>query len=147
MKTKSGLKSLNSLRCTGGTDTGQSALWCAIMEERSITKGRNESCGRKSWMFPKKQFERRRLWLNDGSCVRLRPEYRNHGRSYDFIENKLTNSWKARWLNIIDESVWPTYPGSNGGIQRSLWFCRRLWWLRGCPVYMRSDNGSEFTAH
>ena len=27
---------------------------------------------------PQKQKPRGRLWLNDGSCVRLRPEHRNH---------------------------------------------------------------------
>ena len=26
----------------------------------------------------KRQKKRRRLWLNDGSCIRLRPEYRDH---------------------------------------------------------------------
>ena len=34
---------------------------------------------------PQKQPKRRRLWLNDGSCIRLRPEYRNHVWSYDFV--------------------------------------------------------------
>jgi putative transposase len=27
---------------------------------------------------PARQLKRGRLWLNDGSCVRLRPEYSNH---------------------------------------------------------------------
>ena len=34
---------------------------------------------------PAKQPKRRRLWLNDGSCVRRRPEYKNHVWSYDFV--------------------------------------------------------------
>ena len=29
--------------------------------------------------------QRSRLWLNDGSCIRLRPEHKNHVRSYDFM--------------------------------------------------------------
>ena len=53
--------------------------------------------------LPQKQPKRRRLWLNDGSCIRLRPEYKNHVWSYDFIEDKLSNGKKVRWLNIIDE--------------------------------------------
>ena len=52
---------------------------------------------------PKKQPKRKRLWLNDGSCVRLRPEYKNHVWSYDFVTDQLENKKKLRWLNIIDE--------------------------------------------
>ena len=32
---------------------------------------------------PQKQPKRGRLWLNDGSCVRLRPTHTNHVWSYD----------------------------------------------------------------
>ena len=35
---------------------------------------------------PQKQRPRRRLWLNDGSCVRLRPEHRNHVWSYEMYQ-------------------------------------------------------------
>ena len=51
---------------------------------------------------PQKQPKRRRLWLNNGSCIRLRPEHQNHVWSYDFVEDKLSNKRKVRWLNIID---------------------------------------------
>ena len=34
---------------------------------------------------PKKQKKRRRLWLNDGSYIRLRPEYPDHVWSFDFV--------------------------------------------------------------
>jgi len=37
---------------------------------------------------PKKQPKRSRLWFNDGSCLRLRPEYKNHVWTYDFVEDK-----------------------------------------------------------
>lgn len=33
---------------------------------------------------PQKQPERGHLWLNDGSCIRLRPEHRDRVWSYDF---------------------------------------------------------------
>ena len=36
---------------------------------------------------PIKQPKKGRRWLNDGSCVRLRPEYRNHVWSYDFVHH------------------------------------------------------------
>lgn len=50
-----------------------------------------------------RQKKRRRLWLNDGSCIRLRPEYRDHVWSYDIIEDKTHNGKKFRILNIMDE--------------------------------------------
>ena len=37
---------------------------------------------------PQRQPKRRRLWLNDGSCLRLRPQYRNHVWSYDFVAER-----------------------------------------------------------
>src|SRR5450631_4030017 len=40
---------------------------------------------REGLKIPKKQKPRRRLWFNDGSCVRLRPERANHVWSYDFV--------------------------------------------------------------
>jgi putative transposase len=39
---------------------------------------------REGLKVPAKQPKRGRLWLNDGSCVRHRPEYSNHVWSYDF---------------------------------------------------------------
>jgi putative transposase len=41
---------------------------------------------REGLKVPQKQKPRGRLWLNDGSCIRLRPEHRNHVWSYDFVE-------------------------------------------------------------
>lgn len=52
---------------------------------------------------PHKQPKRGRLWLNDSSCVRLRPEYPNHVWSYDFVEDRTYNGRKIRVLNVIDE--------------------------------------------
>ena len=53
--------------------------------------------------IPKKQPKRKRLWLNDGSCIRLRPEYKHYVWSYDFVNDQIENKKKIRWLNIIDE--------------------------------------------
>lgn len=49
---------------------------------------------REGLKVPQKQPKKGRLWLNDGSCVRLRPEYRNHIWSYDFVPCN-TNDGKA----------------------------------------------------
>ena len=40
---------------------------------------------REGLKVPKRQKPRGRLWLNDGSCMRLRPERTNHVWSYDFV--------------------------------------------------------------
>lgn len=52
---------------------------------------------------PQKQAKKRRLWLNDGSCVRLRPERPNHVWSYDFVQDRTQDGRVFRTLNIIDE--------------------------------------------
>jgi transposase InsO family protein len=52
---------------------------------------------------PSKQPKRGRLWLNDGSCIRLRAEHRNHVWSYDFVEDRTHEGRKYRMLNVVDE--------------------------------------------
>ena len=58
---------------------------------------------REGLKVPAKQPKRKRLWLNDGSCIRLRPEHPNHVWSYDFVEDRTHDGRKYRMLNIIDE--------------------------------------------
>ena len=53
--------------------------------------------------IPKKQPKRGRLYLNDGSCIRLRPLYRNHVWSYDFVADTLVGGMGIRMLTVIDE--------------------------------------------
>ena len=51
-----------------------------------VSDGRIERLWRREGLkVPLKQPKKGRLWLNDGSCIRLRPEYRNHVWSYDFV--------------------------------------------------------------
>jgi len=52
---------------------------------------------------PQKQPKRRRLWLNDGSCIRLRPTHRNHVWSYDFVMDRTSDGRPIRMLTIVDE--------------------------------------------
>lgn len=98
---------------------------------------------------PKKQPKRSRLWLNDGSCIRLRPEYRNHVWSYDFVTDQLINQKKIRWLNIIDEysrvCVF-SEPRVNWTHQDIMEVLADCFILHGIPTHMRSDNGPEFIA-
>jgi transposase InsO family protein len=58
---------------------------------------------REGLKVPQKQPKKGRLWLNDGSCVRLRPEHPNHVWSYNFVEGHTHNGRRFRMLNIIDE--------------------------------------------
>lgn len=51
-----------------------------------------------------KQPKRRQLWLNDGSCIRLRPEYPGLVWAYDFVEGRTHDGRKFRILTIIDEA-------------------------------------------
>jgi putative transposase len=98
---------------------------------------------------PPKQPKRGRLWLNDGSCIRLRPEYPNHVWSYDFMQDRTHNGVAFRILNIIDEY---TRECLQVRVERHLSHeevLEELAWLfctRGIPNHIRSDNGPEFTA-
>jgi putative transposase len=99
--------------------------------------------------LPQKQPKKRRLWMNDGSCVRLRPDHKNHVWSYDFIEDKLSNGRRVRWLNIIDEFehiCLASIPQRSWGHKDIIDILSGLFIMRGNPEYLRSDNGSEFTA-
>jgi transposase InsO family protein len=52
---------------------------------------------------PQKQPKRGRLWLTDGSCVRLQPCWPNHVWSYDFVMARTHDGKAFRMLSIIDE--------------------------------------------
>ena len=52
---------------------------------------------------PKKQPKRGRLWLNDGSCIRLRPLHKNHVWSYDFVAARTSDGRAVKMLTVIDE--------------------------------------------
>jgi putative transposase len=98
---------------------------------------------------PQKQPKRGRLWLNDGSVVRLRPLFPKHVWSYDFMEDRTHNGVKFRILNVIDEY---TRECLAVKVSRRLTshdvvgVLTDLFIERGVPVHIRSDNGSEFIA-
>jgi len=98
---------------------------------------------------PKKQPKRGRLWLNDGSCIRLRPTHKNHVWSYDFVAARTQDGRALRMLTVIDEY---TRQGLAIVVERRLksddvLFClAELFIKHGAPQYIRSDNGPEFTA-
>lgn len=98
---------------------------------------------------PKKQRKRGRLWLNDGSGVRLRPEHRDHVWSYDFVQARTHDGRAFRMLTVIDEYTRECLAIDVARDLRSDDVLERLAWLmatRGVPGHIRSDNGAEFTA-
>ena len=104
---------------------------------------------REGLKVPQKQPKRGRLWLNDGSCVRLRPEYPNHVWSYDFVEDRTHNGRKYRMLNVIDEFTRECLAIRVNRKLRStdvIDVLSDLFILRGVPGHIRSDNGPEFIA-
>jgi putative transposase len=104
---------------------------------------------REGLKVPSKQPKRGRLWLADGSCVRLRAERPNHVWSYDFVEDRTHEGRKYRMLNIVDEF---SHECLAIRIDRKLNstavidVLSDLFILRGVPAYVRSDNGPEFVA-
>ena len=95
---------------------------------------------------PQKQPKRGRLWLNDGSCVRLRPTHRNHVWSYDFVAERTHDGRPLRLLTVMDE-----YSRECLAIVVERRLCADdvleclagLFVRHGVPEYIRSDNGSE----
>jgi len=104
---------------------------------------------REGLKVPKKQPKRGRLWLNDGSCVRLRPEHIDHVWSYDFVMDRTENGRAFKILNIIDEytrECLATLVDRKLKSEDVLDKLFNLFVFRGIPEHIRSDNGSEFTA-
>lgn len=98
---------------------------------------------------PPKQPKRKRLWLNDGSCVRLRASHPNHVWAYDFVEHRTHDGRKFRLLCVVDEF---TRESLAIRIRRKLnsldviQALSDLFLMRGVPEHIRSDNGPEFIA-
>ena len=98
---------------------------------------------------PKKQPKRARLWLNDGSCVRLRPTHRNHVWSYDFVMDRTHGGRPIKILTLIDEysrqclALVVDRSFKSDDVLHAL---SNLFLIYGIPENIRSDNGPEFTA-
>jgi len=104
---------------------------------------------REGLKVPKKQRPRGRLWLNDGSCVRLRPERPNHVWSYDFVSARTHDGRTIRMLTLIDEFTRECLAirvARRLGRYEVIEALADVMLFRGIPKNIRSDNGSEFVA-
>ena len=104
---------------------------------------------REGLKVPARQPKRGRLWLNDGSCVRLRPEHPNHVWAYDFVEDRTRDGRKLRLLNVVDEFTRECLAirvGRTLGSADVIDVLADLFIARGTPGFVRSDNGGEFVA-
>ncbi len=104
---------------------------------------------REGLKVPMKQPRKGRLWLNDGSCIRLRPRHVENVWSYDFVHHRTEDGRAYRTLNIIDEfsreclAIRVKRKLNSTDVIDAL---TDLFIFRGVPAYIRSDNGPEFNA-
>jgi putative transposase len=104
---------------------------------------------REGLKVPARQPKKGRLWLEDGSCIRLRPDHRDHVWSYDFVEDRTHDGRKFRALNVVDEftreclAIRVSRKLNSTDVIDVL---SDLFILRGVPGHIRSDNGPEFIA-
>ncbi len=99
--------------------------------------------------MPQKQPKRRRLWLNDGARVRLRPQYKDHVWSYDFVADRTSDGRSFRMLTLIDEHTRECLAidvARNLKSEDVLERLSELFVCHGVPKYICSDKGPEFTA-
>jgi len=98
---------------------------------------------------PAKQPKRKRLWLHDGSCIRLRPSWENHVRAYDFVQARTCNGKAFRILVVIDEysrKCLALFVARTIKAERVMHVLADLFIKHGVPDNLRSDNGPEFVA-
>jgi putative transposase len=130
-----GYKTITDMLRLEGWDAGKDRVYSIWREE--------------GLKVPQKQPKRARLWFADGSCIRLRPQHRNHVWSYDFVSEKTHDGRPFRILNIIDEHTrecLATYVARRIRSQDVIFVLADLFIEHGVPQHIRSDNGPEFIA-
>lgn len=104
---------------------------------------------REGLKVPQKQPKRKRLWLDESSCVRLRPTHRDHVWSYDFVMTRTHDGRVVKMLTVIDEysreclAIKVARKLTSQDVIEQL---ADLFISRGLPEHIRSDNGPEFAA-
>jgi transposase InsO family protein len=110
----------------------------------AVNKKRVERIWRREGLkVPRRQPKKGRLWLNDGSCLRLRPERPNHVWAYDFVEDRTHDRRKFRMLCVVDEFTREALAikvDRKLGSAEVLETLAELMLQRGVPAHIRSDN-------
>ena len=104
---------------------------------------------REGLKVPRRQPKRGRLWLNGGSCIRLRPERANHVWAYDFVEDRTRDGRRFRMLCVVDEFTRECLAirvARKLGAADVIDVLSDLFIARGTPAHVRSDQGPEFVA-
>jgi transposase InsO family protein len=104
---------------------------------------------REGLKVPKKQRPRGRLWFNDGSCVRLRPQHRHHVWSYDFVHHTTEDGRSLRLMTLVDEFSRQCLAIQVGRRLNGMDVIETLadaMLEHGIPMHIRSDNGPEMTS-
>ena len=97
---------------------------------------------------PERQPKRGRLWLNDGSCIRLRSLYRHHVWAYDFVADRTHDGRRLKMLTVLDEysreclAIVVARRLQSDDVLETL---SELFAEHGPPANIRSDNSPEFT--
>jgi putative transposase len=124
----------------------------ALLNEGGIEVGKDRVqriWRREGLKVPKKQPKRSRLWLNDGSCIRLRPEYPNHVWSFDFVEARTHDGRRLRLMTLIDEFSRRCLAIRVARRINAISVIETLADVMLCeaiPAHIRSDNGPEMVA-
>ena len=114
-----------------------------------VGKDRVQRIWRQGLKVPQKQPKRSRLWLNDGSCIRFRPEHPNHVWSFDFVEAATHDGRRIRLMTLIDEfsrkclAIRVARRINAIGVIETL---ADAMLFEGVPAFIRSDNGPEMVA-
>ena len=92
--------------------------------------------GQEGLKVPHKQPKKGRLWLNDGSCIRFRPERKKHLWIYALMAAR-TQAVRIFRILMVTRRI---------TAQEVIYELGDLFLGRGIPEHIRSDNGPEFTA-
>ena len=122
-------------------------LWA---EGWDISRSRVERIWKQEGLrVPQKQPKRGRLWLADGSCIRLRPQRRNHVWSWDFVMDRTHDGRVLKILTLIDEytkEALAVHVARRIRASDVIDILADVMVERGVPEYIRSDNGPEMVA-
>lgn len=130
---------------------GYRRIWALLRAEgwRVNLKRVHRIWRREGLKVPSKQPRRGRLWLNDGSCIRLRPTHKGHVWAYDFVQDRTRDGRVLKMLVVVDEfsrECLAIEVARRLKSQDVLAVLADLFVRYGPPEHIRSDNGPEFVA-